>query len=161
MFRATRPSSRASGRQVLPTFSVPNIRAREQPANIDPRRGTNRTDTHFSLEDAFVEYKVEDVNANFDFISVRAGIQPFVSDFRGFIYSDNNLGMRIFGGLDNNRYQYNFAYFGQLEKDTNSGLNRFDKREQGVYIANFFRQDFLAKGYTGQLSFHFNETGAA
>ncbi len=145
--------------KISPTFSLPNyVRARENGIiNIDPRRGTTRTDTHVSFEDAFAEVKLEDVNAHYDFISVRAGIQPFVSDFRGFIYTDNNLGARVFGNFDNNRYQFNLAYFAQLEKDTNSGLNRFDLRHQNVYIANIFRQDFLAKGYTGQLSFHFND----
>lgn len=148
--------------KISPTLSIPNyVRAREQSVlNIDPRKGTTRTDTHFSLEDAFVEYKVTEVNKNFDFLSVRAGIQPFVSDFRGFIYADNNLGARVFGGFNNNRINYNFAYFAQLEKDTNSGLNRFDRRRQNVYIANIYRQDFLMKGYTGQLSFHFNDDRA-
>ncbi|HLL69994.1 MAG TPA: TonB-dependent receptor [Pyrinomonadaceae bacterium] len=145
--------------KISPTISLPNyVNARERGViNIDPRRGTNRTDTHVSLEEAFGEVKIEDVNSNFDFVSVRAGIQPFVSDFRGFIYSDNNLGARLFGGFDNNKSQFNVAYFSQLEKDTNSGLNRFDTRHQNVYIANFFRQDFLRKGYTAQLSFLFND----
>lgn len=142
-----------------PTFSVPNyVNARERGVlNIDPRRGTDRTDFHFSLEEAFAEVKLEDVNANFDFVSVRAGIQPFVSDFRGFIFSDNNLGLRLFGGFDNNRYQWNAAAFSMLEKDTNSGLNRFDTRHQNVYVANVFRQDFIRKGYTAQASIHFND----
>ncbi len=145
--------------KISPTLSLPNyVNARERGViNIDPRRGTNRTDTHFSLEEAFAEVKLEDVNANFDFVSVRAGIQPFVSDFRGFVYSDNNLGARLFGGFANNQYQFNAAYFSQLEKDTNSGLNRFDTRHQNVYIANLYRQDFGRKGYTAQVSFLFND----
>src|SRR5437660_1135583 len=145
--------------KISPTFSLPNyVNARENGVvNIDVRRGTNRTDTQFSLEEAFVEKKLADVNANFDFISARVGIQPFVSDFRGFIFSDNNLGARIFGSFDNNRYQYNTAYFAQLEKDTNSGLNRFDRRHQNVYAANIFRQDFIKKGYTIQASALFND----
>ena len=97
------------------------------------------------------------MNSNYDAVSVRVGIQPFVSDFRGFIYTDNNLGARLFGAFRNNRYQFNLAYFAQLEKDTNSGLNRFDRRQQNVYVANIYKQDFLAKGYTAQLSFHFND----
>ena len=142
-----------------PTFSVPNyLDARENGVvNIDVRRGTNRTDWHASFEEAFGEVKLADINANYDFVSVRAGIQPFVSDFRGFIFSDNNLGVRVFGALDNNRYQFNAAYFSMLEKDTNSGLNRFDTRHQNVYIANIFRQDFIRKGYTIQGSFHYND----
>src|SRR5205085_1425240 len=79
--------------------------------NIDPRRGTSRTDWHFSLEDAFAEVKLEDVNSNYDAVSLRVGIQPFVSDFRGFIFTDNNLGARLFGAFRNNRYQFNLAYF--------------------------------------------------
>ena len=142
-----------------PTFSVPNyLNARENGiVNIDVRRGTNRTDWHASLEEAFGEVKLFDVDSNYDFVSVRAGIQPFVSDFRGFIFSDNNLGARVFGAADNNRVQFNAAYFSMLEKDTNSGLNRFDTRHQNVYIANIFRQDFIRKGYTIQGSFHYND----
>ena len=142
-----------------PTFSVPNyLDARENGVvNVDVRRGTNRTDWHASLEEAFGEVKLADINANYDFVSVRAGIQPFVSDFRGFLFSDNNLGARVFGAFDNNRYQFNAAYFSMLEKDTNSGLNRFDTRHQNVYIANLFRQDFIRKGYTIQGSFHYND----
>ncbi len=145
--------------KISPTFSIPNyVNARENGViNIDVRRGTNRTDTQVSLEEAFGEVKLADVNANFDFISVRAGIQPFVSDFRGFIFSDNNLGARLFGAFGNNRYQYNAAYFSMLEKDTNSGLNRFDTRHQNVYIANLYRQDFIRKGFTIQGSLHYND----
>jgi hypothetical protein len=145
--------------KISPTFSIPNyLNARENGVvNIDVRRGANRTDTHISLEEAFAEVKLADVNANYDFVSIRAGIQPFVSDFRGFIFSDNNLGFRLFGSADNNRLQYNAAYFSMLEKDTNSGLNRFDTRHQNVYIANVFRQDFLRKGYTIQGSIHYND----
>ena len=145
--------------KISPTFSIPNyLNARENGVvNIDVRRGANRTDTHISLEEAFAEVKLWDVNANYDFVSVRAGIQPFVSDFRGFIFSDNNLGLRFFGAADNNRIQYNAAYFSMLEKDTNSGLNRFDTRHQNIYIANIFRQDFIRKGFTIQGSLHYND----
>jgi hypothetical protein len=145
--------------KLSPTFSVPNfVHAKENGViNINPARGTNRTDTHFSFEEAFAEVKLEDTNANFDFISVRAGIQPFVSDFRGFLYTDNNLGARLFGGFANNKYNFNLAYFAQLEKDTNSGLNRFDRRPQNVYLFNLYRQDFIKHGFTGQLTFAFND----
>jgi hypothetical protein len=145
--------------KISPTFSLPNyLNARETGVvNIDVRRGTNRTDTHFSLEEAFGEVKLADTSSNYDFVSVRVGIQPFVSDFRGFIFSDNNLGARVFGSFSNNRYQFNAAYFSMLEKDTNSGLNRFDTRHQNVYVANIFRQDFLTKGYTVQASLHYND----
>jgi hypothetical protein len=145
--------------KLTPTFSLPNyVRTREVGIiDIDPRRGTTRTDMHFSFEEAFAEVKLEDTDANFDFLSVRAGIQPFVSDFRGFLYTDNNLGARLFGGFDNNKYNFNLAFFAQLEKDTNSGLNRFDRRPQNVYLFNLYRQDFIKHGFTGQLTFAFND----
>jgi hypothetical protein len=145
--------------KISPTFSLPNyLNARETGVvNIDVRRGTSRTDTQVSFEEAFAEVKLTDVNENYDFVSARVGIQPFVSDFRGFIFSDNNLGARVFGSFDNNRYQFNAAYFAQLEKDTNSGLNRFDRRQQNIYLANIFRQDFIRKGYTIQASLLYND----
>src|ERR1041384_5826592 len=145
--------------KISPTFSLPNyLNARETGVvNIDVRRGTNRTDTQFSLEEAFAEVKLKDVDENFDFVSARVGIQPFVSDFRGFVFSDNNLGARVFGSFDNDRFQFNATYFAQLEKDTNSGLNRFDRRQQNVYVANIFRQDFIKKGYTIQASALYND----
>jgi len=38
-----------------------------------------------------------DLSVNYDFWSVRVGIQGFQSDFRGFLFSDNNMGIRLFG----------------------------------------------------------------
>ena len=139
--------------KISPTFSVPNyLNARENGiVNIDVRRGTNRVDLHASLEEAFAEVKLFDTNDNYDAVSVRGGIQPFNADFRGFLYTDNNLGARMFGSFSNNKTQFNLAYFRQLEKDTNSNLNSLKElRNQHVYIANLFRQDFLYKGYTIQ-----------
>jgi hypothetical protein len=122
----------------------------------DVRQGSNRTDAHVAVQELFVEKKLADLSANYDFVSVRAGIQGFSSDFRGFLFSDNEPGIRLFGNYDNNRWQYNLAWFYQLEKDTNSGLNTFNGRDQNVFIANLFRQDLFFPGYTGQLSFHAN-----
>ncbi|HEV7765280.1 MAG TPA: hypothetical protein VGQ76_09780 [Thermoanaerobaculia bacterium] len=120
-----------------------------------PRRGTERTDARVSLQELFYERKLRDLGPNYDFVSFRAGIQPFASDFRGFIFSDTNLAFRLFGNWASNRYQYNLAIFDRLEKDTNSGLNIFHElREQRVAIANFYWQDFLRPGYTQQFSLH-------
>lgn len=147
--------------KISPTFSLPNyLNARERGiVNVDVRRGTTRTDTQVSLEDAFIEYKIGDTDKNYDFVSVRTGIQPFTADFRGFLFSDNNLGARLFGGFDNNKYQFNLAYFHQIEKDTNSGLNSMRKfRPQNVYIANLYKQDFLGvHGYTVQAIGAYND----
>ena len=145
--------------KISPTFSIPNyLNARENGiVNVDVRRGTNRTDTHVSLEEAFLDVKLFDTNDNYDAVTVRTGIQSFNADFRGFLYSDNNLGARVFGAFSNNKTQFNIAYFNQLEKDTNSGLNTFHLRHQNIYIANLFRQDFLTKGYTVEVVGAYND----
>jgi hypothetical protein len=121
----------------------------------DVRRGTSRTDGHLSLQEFFYERKLATVSPNYDFISIRVGSQPFNSDFRGFIFNDTNLGVRVFGNFASNRYQYNVAVFDRLEKDTNSGLNTFELRDQQVAIANIYMQDFVFRGYTQQFSVHY------
>jgi hypothetical protein len=121
----------------------------------DVSRGTERTDGFLSLQEFFYERKLRDLSANYDFVSIRVGSQPFSSDFRGFVFTDTNLGARLFGNWRSNRYQYNFAIFDRLEKDTNSGLNTLHKlRGQQVGVANLYWQDFLRKGYTQEFSIH-------
>jgi hypothetical protein len=122
--------------------------------DVDVREGKTRRRQDLALEEGFGELRLLTLSPNFDFVSARVGIQPFVSDFRGFIFSDSNLGARLFGNLGNNRWQYNAAYFDLLEKETNSELNLFEKREQKVFIANIFKQDFLTLGYTISASYH-------
>jgi hypothetical protein len=130
--------------------------------NPDPRlENLTRYKDFFALQEAFAEIHIRDLSDNYDFISSRFGIQPFVSDFRGFIFNDTNLGARIFGNYDNNRWQYNLVAFQMLEKDTYSDLNTFNSRDQQVLIANVFRQDFFFKGYTAELSFLTNLDGAS
>jgi len=134
-----------------------NIVKVEEDAIVKPdvRRGTRRSDAQLALQEFFYEKKLRDLSPNYDFLSFRAGSQPFTSDFRGFIFSDTNLGFRLFGNRDSNRYQYNAAFFDRLEKDTNSGLNIFhERRDQQVAIANLYAQDFLRHGYTQEFSVH-------
>lgn len=121
----------------------------------DVRGGTTRHRGFFALQELFGEWKIRDLSPNYDFVSVRAGVQPFSSDFRGFVFTDTNLGVRLFGNYRSNRDQFNLAVFERLEKDTNSGLNTFEWRDQRVAVANFYRQDFLTKGYTAQASIHY------
>jgi hypothetical protein len=141
-----------------PEFNINYLKVGENGiVNIDVRKGTDRTDTHIGLQEAFFEVKIRDLGGAYDFVSARLGIQTFNSDFRGFIFNDQEPGVRIFGNLKANRYQYNLAYFNMLEKDTNSGLNRLESRDQQVFIANLYRQDFFKHGYTAQISFHYNK----
>jgi hypothetical protein len=144
--------------QFTPEINVNYLAAQENGVvNFDVRKGTTRFDSHLGLQEGFAEVKLKDLSDQYDFISLRVGIQSFTSDFRGFIFSDAEPGIRLFGNFDSNRYQFNAAYFAMLEKDTNSGLNTFSYRHQQVMIANLYRQDFFVPGYTIQASFHYDK----
>jgi hypothetical protein len=121
----------------------------------DVRDGTSRTTGFGALQELFVEKQLADLSPSYDFVSVRAGIQPFTSDFRGFVFSDTNLGLRLFGNYASNRWQYNLVWMERLEKETNSGLNRLEWRDQRVAVANLYRQDFPVLGLTSQVSVHY------
>jgi len=143
--------------RVTPVINLNFLQTRERGiVNVNPANGINRFDAHTGMQEAFLEAKIHDLSPNFDFVSVRAGIQQFVSDFRGFLFAEEQPGIRIFGNLKSNRINYNLAYFYFLEKNTNSGLNTFTQRHEQVYIANAYIQDFFAKGYTNEFSFHYN-----
>lgn len=123
-----------------------------QGVNADARRGLSRDDTFVGWQAAFIDKHLRNVSDNFDFDSFRIGIQPFSSDFRGFLFQDNQLGARLFGTRGNNKWQYNIAYFRRLEKDTNSGLNDLgdSPRKDDVLVLNLYRQDFPVPGFTSQ-----------
>jgi hypothetical protein len=126
---------------------------------VEPSRGTERLDHFLGVQEAFVDYHFSQFdNDRFDFISIRAGIQPFQSDFRGFLFNDQQLGVRLFGSRDNNRFQFNLGAFWRLEKDTNSGLNSIVQRPRDdfVFVANAYRQDFLIPALTSQFTVVYN-----
>lgn len=130
---------------------------------------TQRTREFLALQQAFLEVHLADLTDNYDFLSVRVGYQPFNADFRGFLFNDVNLGVRLFGNYANNLFQYNLAVFDMREKDTDSELNTFDPRNQQVVVANLYRQDFIWPGYTAEWSvvgnfdhggIHYDDNGA-
>ncbi len=149
--------------RITPVFNLNYVALRENNGvNINVGRGANRTDRQFAFQELSLEKHLGDLSDSFDFFSFKGGIQRFGSDFRSFIFNDLNLGGRLFGNFHSNRYQYNLAYFYMLEKDTNSELNTvFQDRNQRVYLANLYRQDLFTLGYTGQLSFHYNNDRAS
>jgi hypothetical protein len=119
---------------------------------FDSRRGNSR----LAVEEAFVEKRLKVLSPNFDFLSLRVGMQNLTTDFRGFLFSENQLGIRLFGNLNSNRDQYNIAIFSLRQRDEASQLHSFDNRRQTVFVFNWFRQDFLTKGYTALFNFHQN-----
>ena len=140
-------------------FNVNHTRLDEVRAlNINPQKGTVRADSQFGVQEAFADVHLRNVSDRYDFESVRVGIQPFISDFRGFVFNDLPFGIRLFGNRDNNQWQYNLGWFRRLEKDSNSGLNDIFRRwrSDDVFVANAFRQDWPVLGHTTQASLLYN-----
>ena len=126
--------------------------------DVRPSKASHRYDSFLGVQELFVDKHLGNTSDRFDFYSIRLGIQPFQSDFRGFLFNDSQLGVRLFGNRDNNRFQYNLAAFWRLEKDTNSGLNDITQspRSDFVLTANLYRQDFPVVGLTSQASVTYN-----
>jgi hypothetical protein len=144
--------------RVTPEVSLNYLDVRELGiVGPDVRAGTTRLDSHVGFQEAFVEYKLHDLSPNYDFVSVRAGIQEFNADFRGFLFVEEQPGLRVFGDLKNDRIEYNAAYFNFLEKNTNSGLNTFSRRDQQVMLGNVYIQDFFFPGYTAEFLGAYNK----
>jgi hypothetical protein len=148
--------------RITPEISLNDLNVRELGiVGPDVRSGTNRFDTHIGLQEAFGEVKLHDLGPNYDFLSVRAGIQQFNADFRGFLFVDEQPAVRIFGDLHSDKIEYNAAYFQFLEKNTNSGLNSFDRRHQQVVLGNTYLQDFFFPGYTAEFVAAWNKDDAS
>jgi hypothetical protein len=130
---------------------------------VEPSKGTVRNDGFMGVQEAFYDYHIRNTSDRYDFDSVRVGIQPFQSDFRGFLFQDNQLGIRFFGNRDNNRFQYNLFAVWRLEKDTNSGLNDIAQtpRDDFLFGGNLYRQDFLVPGLTSQITVVYNRNREA
>jgi hypothetical protein len=126
--------------------------------NVNPTAGETRNDSFVGIQNAFVDKHLRSVSDRHDFDSLRIGIQPFSTDFRGFLFQDNQLGIRLFGNRDNNVYQYNLAAFRRIEKDTNSGLNDLGQplRRDYVFVANLYKQDLPVSGFTSQATVVYN-----
>ena len=130
---------------------------------VEPSKPSHRSDHFVGVQEAFIDYHLRNTSDRYDFDSVRVGIQPFQADFRGFLFNDNQLGIRFFGNRDNNRVQYNLAAFWRLEKDTNSGLNSVVQRPRDdfLFVANIYRQDFLIPALTSQFTVAYNRNREA
>jgi hypothetical protein len=137
----------------VPVFNFNRSEVEEVRAlRVDPRQGKTRNDNHVGVQEAFADVHLRNVSTRYDFDSIRVGIQPFTSDFRGFLFNDVPVGVRLFGTRDNNQWQYNLGAFRRLEKDTNSGLNDVNTRPRrdDIYVANIYRQDWPRVGFTSQ-----------
>jgi len=71
--------------------------------------GTARTEGFIGVQALFVDKHLRNVSSSYDFDSIRFGIQPMSADFRGFLFLDQPLGIRLFGTRKNNIFQYNIT----------------------------------------------------
>ncbi|MES2495044.1 MAG: hypothetical protein V4618_02930 [Pseudomonadota bacterium] len=141
--------------RVLVAYQVNHVNVEERRVlHVESSRPSHRTDTFLGLQEAFIDKHLGNRSDRYDFDSLRVGIQPFQFDFRGFLFQDNQLGIRLFGNRDNNRYQFNVNAIWRLDKDTNSGLNDITEKPRDDYIlhANLFAQDFPLQGLTSLVS---------
>lgn len=139
--------------RITPVFNYNRVEVEERRVlYINPERGTEREDKFIGWQELFIDKHLRNVSDRYDFDSIRIGIQPFSSDFRGFLFQDNQLGVRLFGNRANNVFQYNLAWFRRIEKDINSGLNDITTslRDDDIYVANLYWQDFPVLGFVSQ-----------
>jgi hypothetical protein len=110
------------------------------------------TASAFAVQSLFFEKHLRDVSPQYDFDSVRVGIQPMTTDFRGFLMLDQPAGVRLFGTRANNSYQYNVGWFRPLAKNA-ARLNDVGASlpKEDVLLANLYRQDVFAPGFNGEL----------
>ncbi|MEE8427298.1 MAG: hypothetical protein V3S15_08425 [Woeseiaceae bacterium] len=151
----------------LSVFNLTSVKVEEAGVlKVDTTAATRRTEGFVGIQQLFVERHLRNVSERYDFDSLRIGIQPITADFRGFLFQDSPIGVRLFGTRDNNRWQYNIAWFRRIEKDTNSGLNDITEnsfsdalRDDDVFLFNLYRQDFPFIGFTSQIALVHNRNG--
>ena len=144
----------------LPVFNLTSVKVEEAGVlKADTSASTRRTESFVGIQGLFVDKHLRNVSERYDFDSLRIGIQPITADFRGFLFQDSPIGIRLFGTRDNNRWQYNIGWFRRIEKDVNSGLNDITGsgfsdalRDDDVFLFNLYRQDFPITGFTSQIA---------
>jgi hypothetical protein len=151
----------------LPVFNLSSVKVAEAGIlKVDTTESSRRTEGFVGIQGLFVDKHLRNVSERYDFDSLRIGIQPITADFRGYLFQDSPIGIRLFGTRDNNRWQYNIGWFRRIEKDTNSGLNDITEnslsdalRDDDVFLFNLYRQDFPFLGYTSQVALVHNRNG--
>jgi hypothetical protein len=142
----------------IPVFNISRVQVGEAGfLKVNPQSPRTRREGFVGIQGLFFDKHLRNVSERYDFDSLRVGIQPVTADFRGFLFQDSPLGVRLFGTRDNNRWQYNLGLFRRIEKDTNSALNDLTEnsldealRDDDVLLFNLYRQDFPRLGFTSQ-----------
>jgi len=136
-------------------FRPPDYQLRFTPTfNYSSTRsgGASTNTTSVGAQALFFEMHLRDVSANYDFDSVRLGIQPVTSDFRGFVLADQPLGARLFGTRSNDVYQYSIGWFRRLPKNP-ARQNQLGKGipHNDLLMANLYVQDLGRPGLNSEV----------
>jgi hypothetical protein len=137
-------------------FRPPDYQFRFSPAVNYNRTRTDAGSsgsTTFAVQALFFEKHLRDVSPQYDFDSVRVGIQPVTTDFRGFLMLDQPVGVRLFGTRANDVYQYNLGWFRPLAKNA-ARLNDIGATvpHDDIFMANLYRQDLFVPGFNSELA---------
>jgi hypothetical protein len=146
-------------------FRPPDYQLRLTPifnySSTSSNGATTTTTTSVGAQALFFEAHLRDVSAHYDFDSVRIGIQPVTSDFRGFVLADQPAGIRLFGTRDNNIYQYSLGWFRRLPKNParqnqlGAGIPAND-----IVMGNLYIQDLGWKGLNSEAVFIYDRSRA-
>jgi hypothetical protein len=115
---------------------------------------TSVSHSQLGLQEASAELRLVTLSPRFDYASLRAGLQPFVSDFRGFVLNDLPLGARLFGTASGNRVMWNAGAFVLMRKDPETRVNRLERSDRELVVGNLLVRD-LPLGYRLGASYHF------
>ena len=145
-------------------FQPPDLQFRFTPIfnySSTHTNGEQVSTSTFGAQALFVEKHLRDVSANYDFDSVRVGIQAVNSDFRGFILADQPVGIRVFGTRDNDVYQYNIGVFRPLPKNA-ARQDEFGAGfpDNDIVLANLYVQDLFRPGLTSEFLFLYDRNRA-
>ena len=70
--------------RITPVFNYNHVEAEEfRVLRVQPERGDERSDRFIGWQELFLDKHLRNVSNRYDFDSIRVGIQPFSTDFRG------------------------------------------------------------------------------
>jgi hypothetical protein len=147
-------------------FKPPDLQVRFTPVfNVtNTRTGGGQTQVSTSTVGAqalFVEAHLHNASAHYDFDSIRAGVQGMISDFRGFVLSDQPVGVRLFGTRDNDFYQYSLGWFRTLPKNANR-QNEIGRglAPNDIVMGNLIVQDLGVPGLNSEFTLIYDRNRA-
>lgn len=114
-----------------------------------------------AVQEAFAEHEIFSLG-ELDLSFLRAGIEPFKSEFHGLIFFDNAVGARVFGEYSHNKYRYTLGAFRLFQKDPPTQLNDLGvpPKDEYVSVASLQVRD-VTPGWNGEFVGHWDHNRQA